>query len=89
MPEASTAVQALIALARASPTNVAWIRLSTCGSITAAAMPWMTRNVTSWPVFWATPHASEASVNPASPALNSRSWPRIRPRRAPATSSTA
>ena len=34
IPQASTAVQALIALARASPWKVCWIRLSTCGSIT-------------------------------------------------------
>jgi hypothetical protein len=44
------------------------MRLITCGIISAAAVPWMKRNVTSVAVFGATPQARDARVKAASPA---------------------
>ena len=61
----------------------------TCGIISAAAAPWISRNVTSVAVFGASPHASDATVNPANPARNARPWPTRSPMRAPVISSTA
>ncbi len=47
--------------------KVRWIRLITCGTISAAPMPWATRNPISVPVSGASPQASENSVNRARP----------------------
>ena len=46
-PPASTAEYQLIARARAGPAWVRWIRLSTCGIITAAPAPWTKRSAIS------------------------------------------
>jgi hypothetical protein len=88
-PPASTAAYALMARARGAPLNVRWIRLSTCGIIMAAPVPWTKRSATSTPVDEASPQPSEASVNTDRPARNTRRWPSRSPRRAPVTSSTA
>ena len=88
-PPASTAEYLLIARARAGPAWVRWIRLSTCGIITAAPAPWAKRSAISTPAVPARPQPSEASVNSTSPPRNTRRWPRMSPSRAPVTSRTA
>ncbi len=69
--------------------KVRWIRLSTCGIITAAPTPWTKRSATRAPADGARPQPSEANVNSAAPARNTLRWPRMSPSRAPVTSSTA
>ena len=88
-PPASTAEYELIARARAGPAWVRWIRLSTCGIITAAPAPWAKRSAISSPAVPARPQPSEASVNRTSPPRNTRRWPAMSPSRAPVTSRTA
>ena len=88
-PQAITAEYSDSALARAGPANVRWMRLITCGIISAAAVPWMNRNVTSVAVFGASPQVSDAIVKPARPTRNARPCPNRSPSRAPLMSSTA
>ena len=58
----------LSARARARPSKLIWIPVSTCGTMTAAQAPCAIRAPISAPVPGARPQASEASVNPARPA---------------------
>ncbi len=88
-PPARTAEYMLIARARDGPVWVRWIRLSTCGIISAAPAPWAKRSATSRPAVPASPQPSEASVNRTSPDRNTRRWPTMSPSLAPVTSSTA
>jgi hypothetical protein len=89
-PPDSTVAYRLIALARVpGDVYVRCMRLSTCGIIVAAPMPWRKRKPMSAPAEGARPQPSEASVNSAIPPRNMRRWPRMSPSRAPVTSSTA
>jgi len=88
-PPAMTAVYMLVARSRAGPPKLRWMMDSTWGTIAAAPMPWIARNAIRPPVFGASPQASEARVNRASPARKTRPWPHRSPRRAPVTISIA
>ena len=88
-PDDSTAVYALRARARAAPLNRSWMMLMICGIIAAAPAPWTNRAAMSAPMSGASPQASEASVNTATPSRNIRRRPARSPSRAPVISSIA
>lgn len=66
-PTARTAAYTPSAFIRASPVKLRWIRLSTCGIITAEPTPCTSRKTISSVEPCASPQASEAAVNRASP----------------------
>jgi hypothetical protein len=78
-----------IARARLSPVRVAAMVAITCGIISAAAAPCATRAASSSPMFGASAHSSEVSVNRAIPAMNSRRRPNASPSRPPTTTRVA
>ena len=79
----------LSARARARPSKLTWIPVSTCGTMTAAQAPWAIRAPMSTPAPGARLQASEARVNPARPARYTRRYPAMRPSRAPVMISIA
>ncbi|GAA4105926.1 hypothetical protein GCM10022214_86520 [Actinomadura miaoliensis] len=63
--------------------NIRLIMPRPCGSISAPNRPWATREPTSMPGDWASPHSSEAAVKPAAPTRNMRRRPYRSPSRPP------
>ena len=61
-PRASVAAQRLSACARDGPVKLRWMRLKTCGTISAAPAPWIARTTISVWLVGASPHASDAPV---------------------------
>ncbi len=76
-PQAITAEYRESARARAAPENVRWIRLITCGIISAAADALeQPERRPALPVFGASPQASDAAVKPIRPRRNTRPCPK-------------
>jgi hypothetical protein len=78
-----------IALPRRAGGNTALISVSDSGSTIAAPTPCTARAVISAPMLGASAHATEPSVNTASPTVNTRRRPNRSPRAAPVSNSTA
>jgi hypothetical protein len=74
---------------RAAPSKFSWIPLKTCGTSSAALMPWTTRAAMRTPAPGASPHASDAAVKPTRPVRNARRCPQRAPILAPLISSVA
>jgi hypothetical protein len=74
-----------MARARSEAGNVAVIRASTCGTITAPVSPCTSRAATSSPGDWARPHSSDATANVITPIMNIRRYPNRSPSRPPVT----
>ena len=77
------------ARARAPSGNSVWMEASTCGTIIAAAPPCAARAKISIAADPDSPHHSEASVKPSTPAMNTRLRPTMSPSRPPVITSAA
>ena len=77
------------ALARDIASPVAWMVASVWGTTSEAAAPCRMRAATSQPAVGARPQSSEARVNAAMPAMNTRRRPAASPTRPPITRKTA
>ncbi len=87
---AVTPLQAPTARPRSrSPGNIAEMIASVVGAASAAPAPWSTRPASSTPSPVASPDSSDATVNTAIPARNSRRRPYRSARRPPASSRLA
>ena len=87
-PSAPRADQVPMAFGRAGAGTAASSSDSDAGTIAPAPAAWTTRAAISAPTPGARPHSTEPTVNPASPATNSRRRP-IRSAQRPAGTSTA
>ena len=76
-------------LARSCGGKVTWITESTWGYISAAMVPWRTRERSSMIAFCARPQSADATTNPDIPIRKSRFLPKMSPSRPPVISITA